>query len=455
MIRPEDEKKINQMTVGLRLSKESSCILLVAFNDELHRRDVETELKRRLEPEEFSFRELRVTEDMYRNIPIVLVDMKPQPEDIFLIYDLKNALPEVLEYLNYRREDFVEHNISAIFWLDEPTLTKISRKALDFFAFRSLPVFEFHVDCSQEMVIPGRMTLHELAAYSSLEELNDKIALREEILNDYLEKRPEDRSTIGNLHNELGLLYASKSQFDEAIMHYEEALEASKKIKHRQGEASTLGNMGVVYDNKGDLDKALEYHSQALEIARRIGDVRGEASDLGNMGVVYDSKGDLGKALEYHDQALEIARRIGDVQGEAKQLGNMGNVYYSKGDLDKALEYYDQALEIDRRIGDVRGEAIQLGNMGLVYFRKGDLDKAMGYMMKSLRLLVSIGAALDAETTYGNLQITVERMKTVGMEISEEDRREIAELTEEYSKLKGKSDTTQPVNVSTAYEDDG
>ena len=73
MIRPEDEPKISQMAVGLRLSKESACILLVAFNDELLRQDVEAELKERLESEGFNFREFRVTDDKYRNLPYIAV----------------------------------------------------------------------------------------------------------------------------------------------------------------------------------------------------------------------------------------------------------------------------------------------------------------------------------------------------------------------------------------------
>jgi tetratricopeptide (TPR) repeat protein len=476
VIRPEDEPKINEMTFALRASKEAACILLVSFNDELLRRNVEVELKRRLEPEGFNFREYRVTEDAYRNLPIMLVDMKPQPGDIFLIFDLKKALPEVLEYLNYRREDFVEHNISAIFWLDEPTLTEIARKALDFYAFRALPVFEFNVDRSQDMVIPGRTTPSGIFIYSSLEELNDKIALREELLKDYLEKRPEDRSTITELHNELGILYCNKSQYDKSIFHYEEALELCKEIGNRVWEASVRGNIGSVYHlegnldkaleyysqalemhrrigdvereanvqsnigmvhrDEGDLDKALEYHSQALEIHRRIGDVRGEAFTLNNMGTVYWTKTDLDKALEYASQSLDIHRRIGDALGEANALGNMGIVYRLKGDLDKALEYASQSLDIHRRIGDIRGEASELNNVGSVYQAKGDLPTALDYIRKALRILISIGAPILADRSYRYLRKILEQMEVAGMELSEEDRTEIAELTEEYEKLK-------------------
>jgi len=517
MIRPEDEPKISQMTVALRLSKGRSCILLVSYNDELLRRDVEAELKRRLEPEGFDFREMRVTEDGYRNLPIMLVNMNPKPGDIFLIFDLKKAMPEVLEYLNYRREDFVENNISAIFWLDELTLTQIARKAPDFWAFRSLPVIEFNVDRSKDMIIPGRTTLSDIFIYTSLEELDAKIALREEILNDYLEKRPQDRSTIANLYIDLGNLDFNKSRFDTAMAHYQKAHELYIEIKDRKGEAIALGNMGNLYFLKGELDKALEYQSQALEIDRRIGDVQGEANDLGNMGLVYQDKGKLDKALEYQSQALEIDRRIGYVQGEANDLGNMGLVYQDKGELDKALEYqsqaldiyrrigyvlgeandlvnmgnlyslkgeldkaleyysqaldiyrgigyvrgeasalgnmgnlysltgeldkaleyYSQALDIHRRIGDVLGEAHALVNMGAVYRQKGELDKALEYTIEALKVFVSRGMATYVDIAYGNLQGIIEQMKSTGIEISQDEMKEIAKITEEYEKLKG------------------
>ena len=479
MIRPEDESKINEMTIALRLSKESACILLVSFNDELLRRDVEGELKRRLESEGFNFREYRVTEDAYRNLPIMLVDMKPQPEDIFLIYDLKNALPEVLEYLNYRREDFVEHNISAIFWLDEPTLTLIARKALDFWAFRSLPVFEFNVDRLQDLVMPDRTTLDDIFVYNSLEELEDKIALREELLKDYLEKRPRDRSTIANLHDDLGILYHSKSQFDKAIAHCQKALCLCREINDKGIEARALSNMGSAYRAKGELDKALEYISQALDVYRGTGNVGGEANALGKIGLVHRDKGKLDKALKYMLQALDLYRRIESTRGEANILDNMGSVYLAKGELDKAMEsslqalnvyreagydrwvaytldyiglvyqakgdldeameYHSQALRIFRRIGDMRGEAWALDNTGIAYKAKGDLRAALEYTKKALRISIPIGAALLADRSYRNLQEIIEQMEATGMELSDEDRREITELTEEYEKLKGEA----------------
>ena len=82
----------------------------------------------------------------------------------------------------------------------------------------------------------------------------------------------------------------------------------------------TVGNIGLIYRSKGDADNALKYHQQALEIHREIGYKQGEANQLGNIGLIYRSKGDADNALKYHQQALEIHREIGYKQGEANQL---------------------------------------------------------------------------------------------------------------------------------------
>jgi len=520
MIRPEDEPKINKMVLSLKRSKEIACILLVLYNDELLRQDIEAELKRKLEPEGFNFRELRMTEDMYKNVPVIITrEMNPQPNDIFQVFDLKKALPEVLEYLNYRREDFVEHKISVIFWLDEPTLIEIMRKALDFFAFRATPVIEFMADRSKDMIIPGRTTLSEIFIYNSLEELDKKIALREEMLNDYLEKRPDDHSTIAGLYNNLGLLYSNRSDFDKAILYYEKAYDLIKKINDKKTESAILANIGSVYYTKGDLDKSFKSFMQALEINRKIGDISGEAGVLGNIGNIYHITGELDKALEYHMQALEMDRRIGNIQAESEQLGNIGVIYQSKGELDKsleyhlksldtvrkikyingeanqlsnlgliyqargeidkalechiqaleihnklgniqeeavdlryigiiyqikgkldkALEYFSQSLSLHQKIGDAHGIASTLDNIGWLYFSKKDLNKALTYTKKAVEIFISNNMVLDSDITFENLQIIITQMKSRGIEISQEDAKEITELTEQYEKLKAKT----------------
>ena len=232
-------------------------------------------------------------------------------------------------------------------------------------------------------------------------EKTTRIAQRDAILKMYHEEAKRiESSAISNI----GLIYQTKGELDNALKFYLEALGISREISYRQGEANQLGNIGLIYSDKGDLDNALKYLQDALEIHKEIGYRQGEASDLGNIGLIYSDKGDLDNALKYHQDALEIHKEIGYRQGEANQLGNIGLIYHDKGDLDGALKYHQEALEIDREIGYRQGEAADLGNIGLIFKAKGDLDDALKFCNEALIIFKKIGSKREIERVERNIK---------------------------------------------------
>ena len=153
------------------------------------------------------------------------------------------------------------------------------------------------------------------------------------------------------------------TRLEVASKYYEECLHLARREENQYYESAALGNIGLIYRSKGDLDEALKYHQLALEIDRKIGYLQGEASDLGNIGLIYSDKGDLDEALKYLQGALDIHRKIGYLQGEANQLGNIGLIYSDKGDLDEALKYTREALRLAEAIGYAEGMRIWTGNI--------------------------------------------------------------------------------------------
>src|SRR5262245_22005636 len=117
-----------------------------------------------------------------------------------------------------------------------------------------------------------------------------------------------------------------------AVKKYEEALLLWRAIGDRSGEARTLNNIGIVYASLGEKQEALDFYNQALPLRRAVGDRRGEIGTLNNIGLVYDSLGEKQKALDFYNQSLPLVRAVGDSGEEAITLNNIGVVYASLGE---------------------------------------------------------------------------------------------------------------------------
>jgi tetratricopeptide (TPR) repeat protein len=169
------------------------------------------------------------------------------------------------------------------------------------------------------------------------------------------------------------------------------ALEASRSLNDRHGEAYQLENLGLIYRNQGKLDEALKYHKASFEIYKEIGYRKGEATNLGNIGLIYKIQGRLDEALRCFQSSLKIHKEIGFRLGEGSQLGYIGLIYDDRGELDEAMKYYQDSLKIHREIGYRQGEAYQLANIGVIYMEQGKLDKALENYKDSLKICTEIG----------------------------------------------------------------
>ena len=160
----------------------------------------------------------------------------------------------------------------------------------------------------------------------------------------------ENRYNQGAFLTHLGLAYADLGQVEQAIQHYQQALEilpgdrrpaalralswatwampmrtwarwsrpssTTSRRWRSPGRSATgaakepgLGNLGIAYADLGQVEQAIEHYQQALEIAREIGDRRGEGNCLGNLGIAYADLGQVEQAIQHYQQALEIAGR--------------------------------------------------------------------------------------------------------------------------------------------------
>jgi tetratricopeptide (TPR) repeat protein len=209
-------------------------------------------------------------------------------------------------------------------------------------------------------------------------------------------------------YGNLGLIYRTRGDLDEAERWLRKELEIEEKLGRLEGMANAYGNLGLIYRTRGDLDEAERWHRKSLEIEEKLGRIEGMASDYGNLGGIYRTRGDLGEAERLHRKALEINEKLGRLEGMANQYGNLGLIYRTRGDLDEAERLHRKSLEIDEKLGRLEGMAIQYGNLGLIYRTRGDLDEAERLHRKSLEIFEKLGRLEGKANAYGNLGLIQE-----------------------------------------------
>jgi len=170
---------------------------------------------------------------------------------------------------------------------------------------------------------------------------------------------------------------------------------ADLRIAEQKAEADRLLDEGIAQYNRSEWQQALAAWQQALEIFREIGDRAGEAKTLNNIGVVYEKLGKYPEAIAQYEASLAIKRELGDRAGEANTLGNIGSVNVSLNRDDQALTYYQQSQAIREEIGDYAGQALSLWGIALIYQRSGDSANAIAIYQQGLAISRDVGAQAE------------------------------------------------------------
>ncbi len=265
------------------------------------------------------------SEDFKNNQKNVLLTITGA-EDLLFIHHQgeKSQQDKFFGYLQWTREGLREFHYPIVLWITNQILVNLSRKAPDFWSWRK-GVFHFIPEPSLMTVL---QTDNRGVSYDNLgETYSDSLSLEdlEELIANTEEKRGKNDPNLVTLYNRLGDIYFNQIR---------------------------SGNSVNFPDEKG---KALGSYYQALDISREIGDRNGEASSYNNLGLAYYSLGEYQQAIQYYQQSLAITREIGDRNGEASSYNNLGNAYSSLGEYQQAIQYHQQSLAIKTEIGAAEG----------------------------------------------------------------------------------------------------
>ena len=167
-------------------------------------------------------------------------------------------------------------------------------------------------------------------------------------------------NTVGEIY--LGNALCQKGKVDEAIVHYQRALQ----IEPNSVKAHIV--LGNALLQKGNVDEAIPFYQKALQIEPE----NSEAHN--NLGNALLQKGNLNEAITQFQKALQVKPDYADA------CYNLGNALLQKGNLNEAIAQFQKALQIKPDYADA------CYNLGNALLQKGNVDKAISYYQKALQI---------------------------------------------------------------------
>ena len=203
----------------------------------------------------------------------------------------------------------------------------------------------------------------------------------------------EDAEGVGQICQDIGLLYDDCDQPDTALEWHHKALDILKlTIDPTSPELSMAYTLiGRAYLNKGEYDKALEYTLTGLDMRERaaVADTAALAQSYNNLGVLYNQIDDYDKALGYHLKALELREQAFGQESFLAAFShmNIGSQYIKHQDYDKALEHLDKAYAVYHKIygPSHRFTQIVLSYLSSIYVQQANYEKALEYQQEYVK----------------------------------------------------------------------
>jgi protein O-mannosyl-transferase len=181
---------------------------------------------------------------------------------------------------------------------------------------------------------------------------------QETLWTDTLAKNP----TNWTGHDILGLTFSQQGRTDEAIAHFQKAIELNPDF------VNAHNNLGIALNLKGRSDEAIEQYTKALALDPK------HAQAHYNLGNVLFRKGQTDEAIAHFQKALAINPDYPDADN------NLGLALAAKGQKDQAIEQYTKALKLDPNYTEAQF------NLGDILARNGRIDEALPHLQKGLEL---------------------------------------------------------------------
>ena len=212
-------------------------------------------------------------------------------------------------------------------------------------------------------------------------------------------------------------LYTKRGRVLEVMAHNPQALATYKEMTefaHTRGdrvlELQALllqGKLAALPSATYDRDKALVLAEQADTLAQDLGDRQAQAHSLWNRLMLHQYSSEVPDAIRCGEQALVLAREIDDRELLGYILGDLARAYFADGQIEKMGLLEAEARTVWRELDNKPMLADTLMQSATLALVRGDYDENIRLSDESIELSRGIGSQLSLMASQGGLAFPV------------------------------------------------
>lgn len=179
----------------------------------------------------------------------------------------------------------------------------------------------------------------------------------------------------------LGVLYDSRGEYNRALEISKEALPIYEKRADSSAIATTCNNIGAIFFSKNDYEQAINYLDYSIDICKKIsGEYSTDCAETyANIGLAYLAQKEFTTTLEYLYKSLEITKNKKNDNPAIKNTidcyNNLSQTYFDLGKYDTSYHFAQKALSLNQ---DVKNALHITHHLLSSYLqKKGDYEEAL------------------------------------------------------------------------------
>ena len=206
-----------------------------------------------------------------------------------------------------------------------------------------------------------------------------------------------DLNNIGSTYVRMSEMNYRESDLKQALIHFKACLSLAGKTPDTRTNVNVLNNLGSLYLTMDNRDEARGYLKDARTAAENSGNMEGLGMILNNLGDIYLKEGRLDMALDCFQRATSAGEAVqrNDILWEAGWM--MGQCFEAQGRLEDAIRAYEGSLCI---IESIRS------NLSLDTYRAG-------YLQHKLKVYESLIHLLSQETSTEDNSFQLEKIFSI------------------------------------------